>query len=70
MNGAIQTYERALALAPNNPVILYRLGYTYARVNKVEQAEKYLREALKIDPQFADAEATLGYVFTAASPRD
>jgi tetratricopeptide (TPR) repeat protein len=61
-DGALATYHRALELDPQNIVIYYRLGYVYTQYGKFDDALYYLKEALKIDENFAPALATLGYV--------
>lgn len=61
--GALDIYHRALRLDPNNPIINYRLGYAYTQSGMLEEAEHHLREALKTEPDFAPALATLGYVY-------
>ena len=63
MQGAADTYERALALDQDNPLIHYRLGYVYVQNGQLEQAEHNLIHALKIDPEFLLAVAALGYVY-------
>lgn len=61
--GAIDTYKRALSLNNKSPVIHYRLGYIHAQRGDLEDAEGYLQNALDIDPAYAPAVATLGYVY-------
>ena len=63
LQGAADTYERALALDRDNPLIHYRLGYVYVQNGQLEQAEHNLIHALKIDPKFLLAVAALGYVY-------
>lgn len=61
--GAIDIYQRALRLDPKNPIINYRLGYAYTQSGMLEEAERYLQEALSTEADFAPALATLGYVY-------
>ncbi len=63
LQGAADTYERALALDKDNPLIHYRLGYVYVQNGQLEQAEHNLIHALRIDPKFLLAVAALGYVY-------
>lgn len=62
-SGAAETYRRALALDPNNPLIAYRLGYVCVQNGQLAEAESHLQRALEIDPMFELARAALGYVF-------
>jgi tetratricopeptide (TPR) repeat protein len=62
-NGALDIYHRALKLDSDNPIINYRLGYVYTQSGRLEEAEQYLQQALHIEPDFAPALATLGYVY-------
>jgi tetratricopeptide (TPR) repeat protein len=61
--GAIDIYQRALKLDPKNPIINYRLGYAYTQSGMLEEAERYLQNALITEPDFAPALASLGYVY-------
>jgi tetratricopeptide (TPR) repeat protein len=61
--GALETYERATALDPRNPVSFYYVGYIRIQRNDVEQAEKALMTALELDPNFYHAMAALGYTY-------
>ncbi len=68
-SGAAETYQRALSLDPNNPLIWYRLGYVYVQNGLLAEAEAHLTRALEIDPEFALARAALGYVFRRAADK-
>jgi tetratricopeptide (TPR) repeat protein len=61
--GAIDAYRRALILDPDSIILQYRLGYVYTQSGKLDEAEKHLTQALKIDKEFAPALACLGYVY-------
>ncbi len=63
LKGAAESYERALAFDPGNPLIHYRLGYTYVQSGSLDSAEKHLKQALQIDSDFFLATAALGYVY-------
>ena len=63
LRGARALYERALQLDPRNPVINYRMGYTCSQAGALDDAERYLRQALADEPDFAPALASLGYVY-------
>lgn len=61
--GAIDIYQRALRLDPQNPIINYRIGYASTQSGLLEEAEHYLQQALATEPDFAPALAALGYVY-------
>jgi len=60
--------ERALALAPDDPFILDSVGWAQFRMGKLDEAEKYLRQAMeqRPDPEIA---AHLGEVLWAKGER-
>jgi tetratricopeptide (TPR) repeat protein len=60
--GALDTYQRALVLDPDNMVIHYRLGYVYTQMRKLDEATHHLDHVLRVDANFAPALANLGYV--------
>ncbi len=60
--GALDTYNLALKLDPNNLMIHYRLGYVNTQSGNLEEAKKHLARALEIETHFAPALAALGYV--------
>lgn len=61
--GALDTYERALQLNPDNPITHYRMGYVYTQSGKFDEAMQHLQRSLELDPEFAPSFATLGYVY-------
>ncbi len=61
-SGAISTYQTALELDPNNPVIHYRLGYVYTQQGDLVQARYHYETAQSLAESFAPALAGLGYV--------
>lgn len=63
LNGAQQTYEHARELAPQNPVPYYHIGYILTQLDRFDEAEAILHEALKLDKDFAHAQAALGFVY-------
>jgi tetratricopeptide (TPR) repeat protein len=62
LEGALDTYHKALSLDPDNLVIHYRLGYVYTQYGSLEEATRYLTRALELDPGFAPALANIGFV--------
>lgn len=63
INGALETYQRALKLDENSPTIHYHIGYINAQSGKLDEAEAHLTKALALDAAFAPAQAALGYVY-------
>jgi tetratricopeptide (TPR) repeat protein len=61
--GSLATYERALELDEDNPIIHYRLGYIHFQMGHVDDAQMCLEKALAIEPNFPPATAALGYIF-------
>lgn len=60
--GALNTYNRALALDPENPVINQRLGYVYTQTGELDEAKACYQKAIDREKDFAPALAGLGYV--------
>jgi protein O-GlcNAc transferase len=49
--GALAAFERAVSLAPDDPVAQTRLGSQYLEEGKAHLAAEHLREAARLDPQ-------------------
>ena len=47
---ALTLIQRALELKPGDPFYLDSLGWVYYRLGELDKAEKYLREALQVQP--------------------
>jgi len=47
---AIAQFEQALALAPDDPKILFALGNTAGQLGLAEVAEQFFRRVLALDP--------------------
>ncbi len=56
---AIEALERALSLAPESPKGYYYLAQLYRAVGQQDQARKFLRKVLSMDPEHAEAQAAL-----------
>ncbi len=54
-----ESYKRlineALAKKPNDKVLLFNLGVTSGNANQLEDAEKYYKRVIEIDPKYTDA---------------
>lgn len=61
--GALNTYNRALELDPQNPVVHQRIGYVYTHSGQLEQADYHYQCAIDREPDFAPALAGLGFVY-------
>lgn len=59
---AIDQLEQAKNIEPKNPQIFNNLGLAYAGKAKFEEAEKYLRIAIKMLPEFAEAHFNLSRI--------
>lgn len=57
---AIATYERILSLDRNDQRAYLRLCQAWTRVGQHDQAQGYCEDALRIDPQYADAWTEVG----------
>jgi len=51
--------NQALANDPNNVDLVYNLGVISANANKIEEAEKYYKKALEINPNYFNANINL-----------
>ncbi len=61
---AIETMKKIVAKNPNNPHALNFLGYTYAESGEnLDEAEKYILQAIKLRPNDGFVEDSLGWVY-------
>ncbi|RVU02415.1 tetratricopeptide repeat protein [Mucilaginibacter limnophilus] len=58
---AIENYELCLKYDPTNVICLNNVGLEYTETNRYKEAEKYLKFAIDIQPDFWSAYAILGY---------
>ncbi|MCA9915812.1 MAG: tetratricopeptide repeat protein, partial [Anaerolineae bacterium] len=61
--GALNTYNRALELDPDNPVVHQRLGYVYTQSGKLDEAKHHYKQAIEREENFAPALAGRGFVY-------
>ena len=55
---AIEKFQKAIELSPLQPTIRYHLGLAYAKQGNKEMALQELNNAIRIDPDFKEAEDT------------
>lgn len=58
---AISSYQRAIALDPNNPVYRMRLGSLYYLLGQYPDATQLFSQAVSLKPDLANAHFNLGY---------
>lgn len=66
--GAQAAFEAALKTNPNDAVAHFNLGLTLEHANKLADAEKSYKEALRIRPDFADVAVALSSLYLSAEP--
>jgi Tfp pilus assembly protein PilF len=59
---AAESYERSLAILPNNPDARFELGMSYAQLGRLADAEKAFTAALQMRPDVARTRYELGMV--------
>ncbi|RMG62858.1 MAG: tetratricopeptide repeat protein [Calditrichaeota bacterium] len=59
---ALEAFFRADSLDPHNPVIKFNIGATYFHQNRLEEAERYFKEAIALD-DYLDAHLYLGEIY-------
>lgn len=62
IEGALQTYQRALTFDENNPVVYYYIGYLQTHKNLLTQARDTLLKAIDLEP-LPQTQAALGYTY-------
>ena len=60
LRGAIECYERAIAIAPNYAIAYSNLGVVKQQIGLLPEAIAYYRQALAIDPNLAEILSNLG----------
>jgi tetratricopeptide (TPR) repeat protein len=60
---ASELYKRLSDSAPTNPVYLNKLGISLHQQTVLGMALKYYERAVKVDPQYADAENNIGTIW-------
>ena len=65
-NEAIEAFQRALAVSPNDAPLLGNLGSAYVEAEQLEKAEETLIAALALKPDLWDAYNNLGTVYSSS----
>jgi tetratricopeptide (TPR) repeat protein len=60
---SIESYKKALAIAPGSPVIMERLAEIYSKAQRNREAENQAREVLKLDPDNLAAHKLLARIY-------
>jgi tetratricopeptide (TPR) repeat protein len=60
---ALSLLAEALPNSPNDATLLYYAGLTYRRLNNYEEAAKYYRKSIEIDPSNPSVHLGLGIVY-------
>ncbi len=60
---AIEIYKQAIQLQPKERKAMFEIGQCYAQMGKLSQAISYLKTALAVEKDYADAFTLLGKVF-------
>jgi tetratricopeptide (TPR) repeat protein len=59
---ALACFEKLAELKPRNADALNNVGATLCRLNRLEEAEDFLRRAIKVRPEYAEAHCNMGAV--------
>jgi tetratricopeptide (TPR) repeat protein len=62
---AIDSYNKAIELYPNNPMAFYNLGEAYIKNKELDNAIRSYQAAIKINPNFAEAYNNLSVAYWA-----
>ncbi len=60
---AVEKLKAAVAMKPNDPVLLNNLGFMYYAAGRDDEAVKYLQKTLGLDPNRREAHANLGDLY-------
>jgi cytochrome c-type biogenesis protein CcmH/NrfG len=55
--------QQALVLQPNNVDLHVKLGFTYARLHRIDDAQRAFEDAVRLDPRKAIAQYMLGLIY-------
>ncbi len=63
LDAAIELYHKAMQQAPEDGLLLTRLGLAYLRKEDVVPARRYLLKAVSFDPDYYKPRLGLGYIY-------
>jgi peptidoglycan/xylan/chitin deacetylase (PgdA/CDA1 family)/uncharacterized caspase-like protein len=63
LDEAIDKSQQALALKPNDPVLMNNLGFLYYSAARYDEALKYLEQTLKLDPRRKEAHGNIAELY-------
>ena len=66
MSALLENFKKLLKAQPDNPLLHYSLGNEYFKSKDFESAEKHLRQAVKLSPEYSAAWKILGKTLSAA----
>jgi hypothetical protein len=66
---SMQYHQRVMQLDPKDPLGPYNYAICLIKVGKLDESEKYLRQALKLKPSYADVWNDLGWVLATQGRR-
>jgi peptidoglycan/xylan/chitin deacetylase (PgdA/CDA1 family)/uncharacterized caspase-like protein/Flp pilus assembly protein TadD len=67
---AVQKMRQALALKPNDPILLNNLGYVFYVMGRNDDALTYLQKTLAIEPKRKEAHGNLGDLYRKLGRKD
>lgn len=67
---SMRLFEHALSVTRDNPLANINLGVAYLNAGRLEEAERRLKEAVRIDPGAAEAHAALGELYSKQQRHD
>ncbi len=66
-NAAVQSFRKAVDLAPENPSLHHKLGTALALAGNTNAAVEQFQEAVRLSPSFAQAHYSLGVLLAASN---
>jgi tetratricopeptide (TPR) repeat protein len=69
MTPALKALEKAAELMPKEVEIPYRIGRVYMTNDQITEAEKYLKAAIKIDPDHTGVRVAYGHILSSLGRR-
>lgn len=61
-NEALEAFQKALAIFPDDPDIPFYMGLTYLQLNEPDKAVEFFKKTLEKDPAYTDAHFQLGVI--------